>query len=164
MIEALESDYVQWARLKGLSVWRVTLVHALPNALAPSIQVMGLNLLYMAGGIVIVENVFGYPGVGQGLVDAVTARDIPVIQFWSWCSRRFTFLSTSRPTCSCCWSHRAGVWHASRVDDHESSNDDADRHADRGGGAAGLAMSSMLRAPPVGGSGSCWPVWLCCSR
>ena len=81
MIEALESDYVQWAKLKGLSVWRVTLVHALPNALAPSIQVMGLNLLYMAGGIVIVENVFGYPGVGQGLVDAVSARDIPVIQF-----------------------------------------------------------------------------------
>jgi len=81
MIEALESDYVQWAKLKGLSVWRVTVVHALPNALAPSIQVMGLNLLYMAGGIVIVENVFGYPGVGQGLVDAVTARDVPVVQF-----------------------------------------------------------------------------------
>jgi peptide/nickel transport system permease protein len=81
MIEALESDYVQWARLKGLPVWRVTLVHALPNALAPSIQVMGLNFLYMAGGIVIVENVFGYPGVGQGLVDAVSARDVPVIQF-----------------------------------------------------------------------------------
>jgi peptide/nickel transport system permease protein len=81
MIEALESDYVQWARLKGLSVWRVTLVHALPNALAPSIQVMGLNFLYLAGGIVIVENVFGYPGVGQGLVDAVNARDVPVVQF-----------------------------------------------------------------------------------
>jgi peptide/nickel transport system permease protein len=81
MIEALESDYVQWARLKGLSVRRVTLVHALPNALAPSIQVVGLNVLYLAGGIVIVENVFGYPGVGQGLVDAVNARDIPVIQF-----------------------------------------------------------------------------------
>jgi peptide/nickel transport system permease protein len=81
MIEALESDYVQWARLKGLPARRVTLVHALPNALAPSIQVVGLNLLYLAGGIVIVENVFGYPGVGQGLVDAVNARDIPVIQF-----------------------------------------------------------------------------------
>jgi peptide/nickel transport system permease protein len=81
MIEALESDYVQWARLKGLSVWRVTLVHALPNALAPSIQVIGLNFLYMAGGIVIVENVFAYPGVGQGLVDAVTNRDVPVVQF-----------------------------------------------------------------------------------
>jgi peptide/nickel transport system permease protein len=81
MIEALESDYVQWARLKGLPARRVTLVHALPNALAPSIQVVGLNLLYLAGGIVIVENVFGYPGVGQGLVDAVNSRDVPVIQF-----------------------------------------------------------------------------------
>ncbi len=81
MIEALESDYVQWATLKGLPVWRVTLVHALPNALAPSIQVVGLNFLYLAGGIVIVESVFGYPGVGQGLVDAVTARDVPVVQF-----------------------------------------------------------------------------------
>jgi peptide/nickel transport system permease protein len=81
MIEALESDYVQWARLKGLPVWRVTFVHALPNALAPSIQVVGLNFLYLAGGIVIVESVFSYPGVGQGLVDAVGARDVPVIQF-----------------------------------------------------------------------------------
>jgi peptide/nickel transport system permease protein len=81
MIEALESDYVQWARLKGLPVWRVTLVHALPNALAPSIQVVGLNFLYLAGGIVIVESVFSSPGVGQGLVDAVGARDVPVIQF-----------------------------------------------------------------------------------
>jgi peptide/nickel transport system permease protein len=81
MIEALESDYVQWARLRGLSVRRVTLVHALPNALAPSIQVVGLIFLYLAGGIVIVENVFAYPGVGQGLVDAISARDVPVIQF-----------------------------------------------------------------------------------
>jgi peptide/nickel transport system permease protein len=81
MIEALESDYVQWARLKGLSVWRVTLVHALPNALAPCIQVIGLTFLYLAGGIVIVENVYAYPGVGQALVDAVNNRDIPVIQF-----------------------------------------------------------------------------------
>jgi len=81
MIEALESDYVQWATLKGLPVSRVTLIHALPNALAPSIQVIGLNCLYMAGGIVILENVFDYPGLGQALVNAVTARDVPVIQF-----------------------------------------------------------------------------------
>jgi peptide/nickel transport system permease protein len=81
MIEALESDYVQWARLKGLSVWRVTLMHALPNALAPCIQVVGLTFLYLAGGIVIVENVYAYPGLGQALVDAVNNRDVPVIQF-----------------------------------------------------------------------------------
>jgi peptide/nickel transport system permease protein len=81
MIEALESEYVQWAKLKGLPVWRVTFVHALPNALAASIQVVGLIVLYLAGGIVIVENVYAYPGVGQALVSAVNDRDIPVIQF-----------------------------------------------------------------------------------
>jgi peptide/nickel transport system permease protein len=81
MIEALESDYVEMARLKGVPEWRVVLVHALPNAIAPTIQVIGLNFLYLAGGIVIVEDVFNFPGIGQALVDAVTDRDIPVIQF-----------------------------------------------------------------------------------
>jgi peptide/nickel transport system permease protein len=80
-VEALESDYVEMARLKGAPEWRVVLVHALPNAVAPTIQVIGLNFLYLAGGIVIVENVFSFPGIGQGLVDAVGTRDIPVIQF-----------------------------------------------------------------------------------
>jgi peptide/nickel transport system permease protein len=81
MIEALESDYVEMAELKGVPHWRVLLVHALPNAMAPTIQVIGLNLLYLAGGIVVVEYVFAYPGLGAGLVDAVSARDIPSIQF-----------------------------------------------------------------------------------
>ena len=81
MIDALESDYVEMARLKGLSEHRIVLVHALPNAIAPTIQVIGLSFLYLAGGIVIVEYVFAYPGVGQGLVNAVSNRDLPVIQF-----------------------------------------------------------------------------------
>lgn len=81
MIEALESDYVEMARLKGVSNRRVLLVHALPNALPPIIQVVGLNLLYLAGGIVVVEYVFNYPGVGAALVDAVSNRDIPTLQF-----------------------------------------------------------------------------------
>jgi peptide/nickel transport system permease protein len=81
MIEALESDYVEMAQLKGVPPWRVVLVHALPNAIAPTIQVIGLGFLYLAGGIVIVENVFNFPGIGQGLVNAVNGRDIPVIQF-----------------------------------------------------------------------------------
>jgi len=81
MIEALESDYVEMARLKGVSRRRILLVHALPNSIAPTIQVIGLNLLYLAGGIVVVEYVFAYPGMGAGLVDAVSARDIPTIQF-----------------------------------------------------------------------------------
>jgi peptide/nickel transport system permease protein len=81
MIEALESDYVEMARLMGVPTWRVVLVHALPNAIAPVIQVIGLNYLYLAGGIVVVETVFNFPGIGLGLVDAVSDRDIPVIQF-----------------------------------------------------------------------------------
>lgn len=81
MVEALESEYVEMARLKGVSEWRVVVVHALPNAIAPTVQVIGLNFLYLAGGIVIVENVFNYPGIGKGLVDAVSNRDIPTIQF-----------------------------------------------------------------------------------
>jgi peptide/nickel transport system permease protein len=81
MVEALESDYVEMARLKGVPEWRIVLMHALPNAIAPTIQVIGLNFLYLAGGIVIVESVFAFPGIGQGLVDAVNTRDIPVIQF-----------------------------------------------------------------------------------
>jgi peptide/nickel transport system permease protein len=81
MIEALDSDYVEMARLKGVPSWRIVLVHALPNAIAPTIQVIGLNFLYLAGGVVIVENVFDFPGVGTGLVNAVDARDVPTIQF-----------------------------------------------------------------------------------
>ena len=81
MIDALESDYVEMAKLKGMSRWRVLAVHALPNAIAPTIQVIGLNFLYLAGGVVVVEYVFNYPGLGQALVNAVSDRDIPVIQF-----------------------------------------------------------------------------------
>jgi peptide/nickel transport system permease protein len=80
MIEALESEYVEMARLKGVPEWRVVLVHALPNAIAPTIQVIGLNFLYLAGGVVVVEFVFNFPGIGQGLVFAVGNRDIPVVQ------------------------------------------------------------------------------------
>jgi peptide/nickel transport system permease protein len=81
IIEALESDYVEMAELKGISRRRILLVHALPNSLPPVIQVIGLNLLYLAGGIVVVEYVFNYPGVGAALVDAVSNRDIPTLQF-----------------------------------------------------------------------------------
>jgi len=81
MIEALESDYVEMARLKGVPEWRLVLFHAVPNAMAPTIQVIGLNFLYLAGGVVVIEFVFNFPGIGQGLVFAVENRDIPVIQF-----------------------------------------------------------------------------------
>jgi peptide/nickel transport system permease protein len=81
MVEALESDYVEAARLNGVPEWRIVFMQALPNSIAPTIQVIGLNFLYLAGGVVIVEYVFNYPGIGQGLVYAVQGRDIPVLQF-----------------------------------------------------------------------------------
>jgi peptide/nickel transport system permease protein len=80
MIEVLESDYIEMARLKGLREWRVITHHALPNAIVPTIQVIALQLAYLAGGIVVVEFVFGYPGIGAALVDAVANRDLPVVQ------------------------------------------------------------------------------------
>jgi peptide/nickel transport system permease protein len=80
-IEAMESEYVEMAQLNGLSRVRILLRYAFPNAIAPTIQVIGLNFLYLAGGIVLVEFVFDYPGIGQGLVNAVADRDIPQIQF-----------------------------------------------------------------------------------
>ena len=80
MVEALESDYVEMARLKGMSKRRVVFMHALANTVPVVVQVPALNLLYLAGGIVLVEYIFNYPGVGQALVAAVSDRDIPVIQ------------------------------------------------------------------------------------
>jgi peptide/nickel transport system permease protein len=80
MVEVLESDYVEMARLKGLSERLVLWRHAVPNGLAPTFQVAALNLAYLAGGIVVVEAVFNYPGIGTALVDAVRARNMPVVQ------------------------------------------------------------------------------------
>src|SRR5579875_2499870 len=80
MVEVMESDYVEMARLKGLPERTVLLRHALPNALGPVFQVIALNLAYLAGGIVVVEYVFAYPGVGSALQAAVLAHDLPVVQ------------------------------------------------------------------------------------
>ena len=78
--EAMRADYVEMARLSGIPERRVVLRHALRNALAPTVQVFALTIQYLIGGIVIVETVFAYPGLGQGLVQAVVARDIPTVQ------------------------------------------------------------------------------------
>lgn len=80
MIEVLESDYVEMARLKGLAERTVLVRHALPNALGPVFQVIALNLAYLAGGIVVVEYVFQYTGIGSALQDAVVNHDLPVVQ------------------------------------------------------------------------------------
>lgn len=81
MTDALESDYCEMATLKGSTRLSVLLNHAAPNAIAPTIQVLGLTLLYLAGGIVVVEYVFNFPGIGTALVGAVSDRDIPTIQY-----------------------------------------------------------------------------------
>jgi peptide/nickel transport system permease protein len=80
MIEVMESEYIQMARLKGMPPGRVILRHAVPNAIVPFVQVTALQLAWLAGGIVVVEVVFHYPGIGQALVDAVSNRDLPVVQ------------------------------------------------------------------------------------
>jgi peptide/nickel transport system permease protein len=80
MVEVLESEYVTMARLKGLHERHVIWRHAVPNAIVPAIQVAALQLAWMAGGIVVVEYVFSYPGIGAALVDAVANRDMPVVQ------------------------------------------------------------------------------------
>ena len=68
------------AILKGIPKWRIVLEHALPNALAPIINVVAVNLAYLVVGVVVVEVVFVYPGMGQLMVDAVSKRDVPVVQ------------------------------------------------------------------------------------
>jgi peptide/nickel transport system permease protein len=80
IINILSSPFIEMARLKGLKRMRVVVRHAFPNALSPVINVVALNLAYLVAGVVIVEVVFAYPGMGQLLVDSVTKRDIPVVQ------------------------------------------------------------------------------------
>jgi len=80
IINLLASPYIEMARLKGVPAWRVIVKHALPNAWAPIINVVALNLAYLITGVVLVEVVFVYPGIGQQLVDAVAKRDFPIVQ------------------------------------------------------------------------------------
>jgi len=80
IINLLASPYIEMARLKGTPPWKVIVKHALPNAWAPIINVVALNLAYLITGVVLVEVVFVYPGIGQSLVDAVSKRDFPVVQ------------------------------------------------------------------------------------
>ncbi|MCS6802784.1 MAG: ABC transporter permease [Chloroflexota bacterium] len=80
MLEVLSSDYVRTARAKGLSERAVIWRHALPNALIPVVTVLGLDLSTLIGGTVIVETIFGWPGLGRQIVDAIFIRDYPVVQ------------------------------------------------------------------------------------
>jgi peptide/nickel transport system permease protein len=80
VVSVLASPFIEMAILKGIPKWRIVLQHALPNALAPIISVVALNLAYLIVGVVVVEVVFVYPGMGQLMVDAVSKRDVPVVQ------------------------------------------------------------------------------------
>jgi peptide/nickel transport system permease protein len=80
MVEVLASDYVRTARLKGLSEGKVLRRHVLPNSLTATIAVIALDVGYLLGSIVIVEEIFAFPGIGRLTIYAVSNRDIPLIQ------------------------------------------------------------------------------------
>jgi peptide/nickel transport system permease protein len=80
MLEVVQQDYVRTARAKGMRERRVISVHALKNALLPVVTVLGMNTGHLLGGTVIVETIFGWPGVGKYAIDAIFLRDYPVIQ------------------------------------------------------------------------------------
>ena len=80
MLEVLDSGYVEMARLKGVPERRVIFRHALPHAIGPVAQVIAIQLAWMAGGVVVVEFLFRFPGLGQALIDAVDYRDVQVVQ------------------------------------------------------------------------------------
>jgi len=80
IINLLSSPYIEMAQLKGIKPLKIITRHALPNALAPIVNVIAINLAYLVVGVVIVEVVFVYPGLGQLLVDSVSKRDVPVVQ------------------------------------------------------------------------------------
>jgi len=80
ILNVMQSAYIETAELKGLTTFEVIRKHAFPNAVAPIVNVVMLNLAYLVVGVVVVEVVFTYPGMGQYLVDHVTKRDVPVVQ------------------------------------------------------------------------------------
>jgi peptide/nickel transport system permease protein len=80
MIEALESDYVIAARLRGIPEWRIVWRHTLPNALIPAIQGVALTLRTLIGGALLAEVIFSYPGIGTSLNSAIQMRDLPMVQ------------------------------------------------------------------------------------
>ncbi|MCO4825119.1 ABC transporter permease [Amylibacter sp.] len=80
ILNVMQSAYIETAELKGLSMFTIIRKHAFPNAIAPIINVVMINLAYLVVGVVVVEVVFVYPGMGQYLVDHVSKRDVPVVQ------------------------------------------------------------------------------------
>ena len=80
ILNVMQSAYIETAELKGLSAFQVIARHAFPNAISPIVNVVMINLAYLVVGVVVVEVIFVYPGMGQYLVDHVAKRDVPVVQ------------------------------------------------------------------------------------
>ena len=80
VIDVMASDYVEMARLKGVPYWRIVFRHVLPNALLPTINLVALTIAWLLGGVVVIEVVFNYPGLGRLMVDAVSDRDLAMVQ------------------------------------------------------------------------------------
>ena len=79
VIDVMAGDFVQMAQLKGVPYWQIVFKHALPNALLPSIPVIALTIAWLLGGLVIIEKVFNFPGLGNEMLNAIALRDIPVV-------------------------------------------------------------------------------------
>ena len=80
LIEVLDADYIKTARIKGLSTWQIAWRHGVPNALLPTLNVTALNLAYLIGGVVVVERVFAFPGMGSQLISAIQLLDVHVVE------------------------------------------------------------------------------------
>ena len=80
VIDVMGSDYVQMAQLKGVPYWQMVFKHVLPNALLPTINLVALTIAWLLGGTLVIEVVFNYPGLGRMMIDAISDRDLPVVQ------------------------------------------------------------------------------------
>jgi peptide/nickel transport system permease protein len=80
MIDVMASDFVQMARLKGVPLYQIVWRHALPNAMLPTINIIALTVAWLLGGVVIIEQVFNYPGIGTLMIRAIQDRDLPLVQ------------------------------------------------------------------------------------
>jgi peptide/nickel transport system permease protein len=80
LLEVLESEYITTARSKGLPERRVLVRHALRNAVISTVTVLGVNIGYLVGGTLLIEQVYGVPGIGQLMINSINQRDFPVVQ------------------------------------------------------------------------------------
>ena len=80
VIEVMTSDFIQMARLKGVPYWRMVFYHVLPSALLPTINLVAMTIAWLLGGVVVIEVVFNYPGLGRLMVNAVSDRDLTMVQ------------------------------------------------------------------------------------